>query len=71
MQLRRRVLGEEHRHTLTSMNNLAGMLSRMGELTEARRLHEQELEAAVGAGRGTPRHAHLDGQPRADYGPDG
>ncbi len=39
----RRVLGDEHPDTLTSMNNLAGVLRDQGALPEARHLHEQEL----------------------------
>ena len=41
--MRRRVLGEEHPDTLTSLNNLATLLQDMGELPEARRITEQEL----------------------------
>ncbi|MFC8615994.1 tetratricopeptide repeat protein [Micromonospora purpureochromogenes] len=39
----RRVLGEEHSDTLTSMDNLALVLG-VGELAEARHLHEQVLQ---------------------------
>jgi tetratricopeptide (TPR) repeat protein len=40
----RRILGEKHPDTLTSINNLALVLRNMGELTQARHLHEQVLQ---------------------------
>ncbi len=39
----RRVLGEEHPHTLTSMNNLAATLSALGDASGARELDEEAL----------------------------
>ena len=39
-----RVLGEEHRDTLTSMNNLASTLQEQGDLPGARRLQESVLD---------------------------
>jgi len=41
----RRVLGDEHPDTLTSMNNLAGTLGEQGDLASARALLEQVLAA--------------------------
>jgi hypothetical protein len=41
----RRLLGEEHPHTLTAIGNLAGTLHAQGELTGARELQEQVLAA--------------------------
>ena len=43
-EVSRRVLGEEHPNTLTSMNNLAETLRAQGDLAGARELHEQALE---------------------------
>ena len=43
LAVRRRVLGEEHPATLTSMNNLALTLSAQGDLAGARSLQEQVL----------------------------
>ncbi len=45
LEASRRVLGEEHPGTLSSMNNLANTLSAQGDLPGARRLHEAVLEA--------------------------
>jgi DnaJ-domain-containing protein 1 len=45
LQALRRVLGEEHPDTLTSMNNLAATLRDQGELPGARALQEQVLQA--------------------------
>ncbi|MGH3899648.1 MAG: FxSxx-COOH system tetratricopeptide repeat protein, partial [Pseudonocardiaceae bacterium] len=42
-ELRRRVLGEEHPHTLTSANNLAHNLRALGQHEAARRLNEDTL----------------------------
>jgi len=41
----RRILGEEHPHTLMSMDNLAGTLRAQGDLPGARALQEKVLEA--------------------------
>jgi hypothetical protein len=41
--VRRRVLGEDHPDTLTSMNNLAETLRSQGDLGAARGLQEQVL----------------------------
>jgi hypothetical protein len=43
LAVRRRVLGEDHPDTLTSMNNLAETLRSQGDLGAARRLQEQAL----------------------------
>lgn len=58
----RRVLGEEHLETLTSMNNLALTLEAEGDYAGARQLQEQVLEVStrVLVGRGAPRHARID-----------
>ena len=45
LEARRRVLGEEHPDTLTSMNNLADTLRAQGDLPGARALQEKVLEA--------------------------
>ena len=42
----RRILGEEHPDTLTSMNNLANTLGSLGDLAGARALQEQVLARA-------------------------
>ncbi|OIP34016.1 MAG: hypothetical protein AUK47_18360 [Deltaproteobacteria bacterium CG2_30_63_29] len=44
LEVRRRVLGEEHPNTLTSMNNLASTLKAQGDLEGARELIEKALE---------------------------
>ena len=44
LQIRQRIQGEEHRDTLTSMNNLANTLWSQGDLTGARNLEERVLE---------------------------
>ncbi len=41
LDIRRRYLGPEHQSTLTSMNNLAVLADRMGDLQESARLHRQ------------------------------
>jgi tetratricopeptide (TPR) repeat protein len=46
LELRRKVLGREHPDTLTSMNNLARMLSEQGKYKEAETMHQQTLELA-------------------------
>ena len=45
LEARRRVQGEEHPDTLTSMNNLASTLRNQGDLAGARKLEEAVLEA--------------------------
>jgi tetratricopeptide (TPR) repeat protein len=45
LEVRTRVLGEEHPDTLRAMNNLAGTLSAQGDHPGARRLQERVLEA--------------------------
>ena len=45
LEARRRVQGEEHPDTLTSMNNLASTLGNQGDLAGARKLQEAVLEA--------------------------
>ena len=44
LEISRRILGEEHPDTLTSMNNLADTLRVQGDLNGARELHEKVLE---------------------------
>ena len=44
LEKQRRILGEEHPDTLTSMNNLATTYDDQGRLMDAARLHEQVLE---------------------------
>jgi hypothetical protein len=44
LDTRKRVQGEEHPDTLTSMNNLAGTLGKQGDLPGAKRLQEAVLE---------------------------
>ena len=44
LETRRRVLGESHPETLTSMNNLASTLHAQGDLRGARELQERVLE---------------------------
>src|SRR5262249_40231447 len=46
LEVRRRILGEEHPHTLTSMNNLAETLRAQGDLAGVRGLQEKVLEAS-------------------------
>jgi len=46
LEIRRRVLGEEHPETLTSMNNLALVYGRQGRCEEAEQLHIKTLELA-------------------------
>ncbi len=43
LSVRRRVLGEDHPDTLTSMNNLANDLWALGDASGARELHEEAL----------------------------
>jgi hypothetical protein len=43
LRVRRRVLGEEHPDTLSSMNNLAGTLHAQGDLPGARMVLDQVL----------------------------
>ena len=45
LAIRRRVLGDDHPNTLTSMNNLAETRRALGDLQGARDLHEQALAA--------------------------
>ena len=44
METRKRVLGPEHPHTLTSMNNLATIYQHQGRWTEAEKLLVQVME---------------------------
>jgi Flp pilus assembly protein TadD len=44
LEIRRRVLGEEHPDTLTSRNNLASVLNGLGRLEEAEAEHQTVLE---------------------------
>jgi hypothetical protein len=67
LDARRRLLGDGHPDTLSSMNNLAETLRGQGDLEGARDLHEQALDARRRADRRrAPRHAELDEQPRPD-----
>ena len=43
LEVRTRVLGEEHPDTLGSMNNLALTIKAQGDLVSAQRLHERVL----------------------------
>jgi Flp pilus assembly protein TadD len=45
LEARKRLQGDEHPDTLTSMNNLAGTLKAQGDLPGARRLQEAVLKA--------------------------
>ncbi|PWC40165.1 tetratricopeptide repeat protein [Azospirillum sp. TSO22-1] len=47
LEARRRILGEEHPHTLAAMNNLAVTLSRLGDLSAARALDERVLSVRL------------------------
>ena len=44
LEVRRRVLGEEHPDTIRSMNNLAVILRAQGNLARAHKIYEQVLE---------------------------
>jgi tetratricopeptide (TPR) repeat protein len=44
LEIRRRILGEEHPDTITSMGNLAATLQAQGDLAGAQKLQEQVLE---------------------------
>ena len=44
LELRRKVLGREHPHTLTSMSDLAAALSGQGKYVEAEQMHRQTPE---------------------------
>ena len=44
LEIRRRVVGEEHPETLTSMYDLAKALNRNGKLRESERMHRRALE---------------------------
>ena len=56
LEVRTRVLGEEHPDTLASMSNLAVTLNALGDLEGAIRLLRKCLRAAQGPRRGSPRH---------------
>jgi hypothetical protein len=45
LEVRRRILGEEHPDTLTTMNDLAWSYSSLGRTKEAAELQEKVLEA--------------------------
>lgn len=51
LALRETVLGKEHPSTLTSMNNLAGVLSRQGKYKEAEEMYRQMLALKERAAR--------------------
>ena len=44
VEVSERVLGKEHHSTLTSMDNLAGVLRDQGKYPEAEQIHREELE---------------------------
>ncbi len=44
MELRKRLLGEEHPDVASSLNNLAGLYKSQGKYTEAEPLYQQALE---------------------------
>jgi tetratricopeptide (TPR) repeat protein len=44
LELRKKVLGKEHPHTLTSMNEIGLALSRQGNYAQAEEMHRQTLE---------------------------
>jgi tetratricopeptide (TPR) repeat protein len=46
LELRKRLLGEEHPHVATSLNNLAGLYYSQGRYSEAEPLYLQALEIA-------------------------
>ena len=63
----RRVLGEEHPDTLTSMNNLAETLRAQGDHDGARQLQERVLEVRTRVlGEEHPAHADIDEQSGRD-----
>ena len=62
LEVRRRVLGEEHPDTLTSMNNLALLYQAPASSPRPSRF-VKALEIDRDAGRGAPRHARLHEQP--------
>ena len=64
LEIRRRVLGEDHPDTATSYNNLAANLNAQGKYAEAEPLLPQGPgDPPPGAGRGPPRHGHQLQQP--------
>ncbi len=67
METTKRVLGEEHPDTLTSMANLASTYRNQGRWDEAEKLEVQVMETTKeGAGRGASSHADQHGQPGID-----
>jgi tetratricopeptide (TPR) repeat protein len=44
LEMRRRLLGEEHPDVATSLNNLAGLYESQGRYSEAEPLYQQALE---------------------------
>jgi tetratricopeptide (TPR) repeat protein len=46
LEARCRVLGDDHPHTLGSINNMGALLSKMGKLNEAEALAEQAVSGA-------------------------
>ena len=45
LEARRRVLGQDHQDTLSSMNNLANVLQKQGKWQKAEEMHTEVLEA--------------------------
>ena len=67
METRKRVLGEEHPDTLTSMANLASTYRNQGRWKEAEELEVQVMETRKRVlGAGASRHADQHGQPGVD-----
>ena len=65
LQKQRRILGEEHPDTLRSMNNLAITYSASGQDRRGGGIAGGgAAEAKADPGRGAPRHADVDEQPR-------
>ena len=48
LEARQRVLGPEHPHTLTSMNNVARAMESQGKAAEAEALHRQVIWHSAG-----------------------
>ena len=47
LDIRRRVQGQEHPETLSSMHNLGETLLKLGDLAGARKLHEETIAVAL------------------------
>ena len=62
----RRILGDDHPDTLTTMNNLAETYRAQGRTGDAAKLHEEVLEKQADPGGRSSQHAHDHEQPRGD-----